>query len=709
MVSGFVDDYQVDGAELYQSRNKRGQISLNHLLSFQMPPRQRPTTTKNSRRKSSTYYEPYNKERFVNAKFIMDESGDYTVNVFDPDIVVEWKDIVQAVVPITKPASCPICLSPPVASKVTKCGHVYCWPCITHYLHLGEKKWRKCPICYDAIYAKDLKSARFSMMQEVGKATTSKPAKVKMVLMKRAINSTIALPRLGYHTWEDNGKTTPPSVNNANAVPYAKLMLSSPEYYQTEILEREQAQLKVLLSEAVADEAVAKAMKGSKHAEAQGGMDSERPFIEVALRVVKEALEISMKGNSLLREVTGKHIGSVPNSTGLFTAQSSVEGSEWSDGKLHAEALKFQDDQRTKGGFEPAFSDDERENASRPEAEASHSNSDSAADRGTESTDLASAPATPIRTTERKKQTANPAKPPSDGMYYFYQSMDGQHLYLHPLDIKVLKYEYETYDRFPDHIEVDVIKVQESTMTEDLRKRCRYLGHVPLSCDVTFCEIDPSRLVKSETSRAFEKELSQRINRYKTAEQKDQQERDSHKRGGKAAAIPIGSSDTGATQYASSWEADYAAQFPSTGSLPHSTFLSDTASTASASPPLPPTTGAAPPSSSSFARIAANTVATAQPWTRRAKPRGNWSYDDDDDEDGYYVDDYHGWTLDFEEAVMCDDRIGRGMGGNSSTNNSGAAGQNNTAAGSGSAAKGKAAKKGKKVTLVTNGGNRGRM
>ena len=25
---------------------------------------------------------------------------------------------------------CPICLEPPVAARLTKCGHVYCWPCL---------------------------------------------------------------------------------------------------------------------------------------------------------------------------------------------------------------------------------------------------------------------------------------------------------------------------------------------------------------------------------------------------------------------------------------------------------------------------------------------------------------------------------------------------------------------------------------------------
>ncbi len=53
-----------------------------------------------------------------------------------------------------------------------------------------------------------------------------------------------------------------------------------------------------------------------------------------------------------------------------------------------------------------------------------------------------------------------------DRMYYYYQSEDGQHIYLHPLDIRVLKQEFGSYDHFPNEITVRVVGVDESTMTE---------------------------------------------------------------------------------------------------------------------------------------------------------------------------------------------------------------------------------------------------
>lgn len=53
--------------------------------------------------------------------------------------------------------SCPICLHQPVAAKMTRCGHIYCWPCILHFLALSDKPSRPCPICDSAIRVGDLR------------------------------------------------------------------------------------------------------------------------------------------------------------------------------------------------------------------------------------------------------------------------------------------------------------------------------------------------------------------------------------------------------------------------------------------------------------------------------------------------------------------------------------------------------------------------
>ena len=107
---------------------------------------------------------------FVNAqyRFVMNPAGDYTVHFADPDMCVfgsrqvnlrhlpqdsffQWHDILQIIIPPSALASlsskrdavgydegntnCPICLSPPTAPRMTKCGHVSSTYCLIHVPH----------------------------------------------------------------------------------------------------------------------------------------------------------------------------------------------------------------------------------------------------------------------------------------------------------------------------------------------------------------------------------------------------------------------------------------------------------------------------------------------------------------------------------------------------------------------------------------------
>jgi hypothetical protein len=72
----------------------------------------------------------------------------------------------------------------------------------------------------------------------------------------------------------------------------------------------------------------------------------------------------------------------------------------------------------------------------------------------------------PLKPDEKHKTKTTKDFRIDDQMYYYYQSEDGQHIYLNPLDIRVLKQEFGSYDDFPDEITVRVVGVDESTMTE---------------------------------------------------------------------------------------------------------------------------------------------------------------------------------------------------------------------------------------------------
>lgn len=52
---------------------------------------------------------------------------------------------------------CPICMDIPITPKMTRCGHIYCWPCILRYLDINDElNVAGCPICHASILKKEL-------------------------------------------------------------------------------------------------------------------------------------------------------------------------------------------------------------------------------------------------------------------------------------------------------------------------------------------------------------------------------------------------------------------------------------------------------------------------------------------------------------------------------------------------------------------------
>ncbi|EDV97777.1 RING finger protein 10 [Drosophila grimshawi] len=152
-------DYELNSVYAHGSKKQ----NLNHLLNFHCVPRQSSSSSDwhaTGHGATIARRQPrYNKEQFLQAnfQFVIRSSAKAQVNS-SPDTLIDWSLIEQINIHTTEEPQCPICLYPPVAAKLTRCGHAYCWPCLLHYLSLSDKTWRKCPICYDAIHAADLKS-----------------------------------------------------------------------------------------------------------------------------------------------------------------------------------------------------------------------------------------------------------------------------------------------------------------------------------------------------------------------------------------------------------------------------------------------------------------------------------------------------------------------------------------------------------------------
>ncbi|CEP17430.1 hypothetical protein [Parasitella parasitica] len=513
----------LDGLDLVQvaqrtggSTDKKGRVSLNHLLGFSFPERQAPPATPH-RKAKITSYQPFNKERFINAKygsfrFMLNPSGNYIYQLADPDINFDWETIEQVLISSSEVQLCPICLSPPTAARVTKCGHIYCLPCILHYLELREtkKNWRKCPICWDSIYEADLKPVRimkpFAVSDHHGQSATpttittvttasttlscgvTEGDRVDMTLMQRANDSTLAFPLSD--TWP-----LPPNVTcnymkpdtplipwhfTPGAMTFARFMLASPDY-----LKGEHNRDCVELNDAMAD------AKGWGSAE-------EIPFIEKSLD------QILTKMRQLDQQNTKELELAIQTSDMMFEAVAKYA-------KKHGKAPASE-----------KLHQDEMTESQVPEAYLQYQLSHQAGD-DTNANQLSSVAAAHQRHANNHHHNNNSNMPAAD--FYFYQAIDGQHVYLHPLDIRILKHEFGDYDQFPHQLQVQVTNVQESTLTEDLRKKCKYLGHLPLACDVTFMEINVKDIVSRETIQVYNQELLSRVKKRKDKERKEDHRR----------------------------------------------------------------------------------------------------------------------------------------------------------------------------------------
>lgn len=73
--------------------------------------------------------------------------------------------------------------------------------------------------------------------------------------------------------------------------------------------------------------------------------------------------------------------------------------------------------------------------------------------------------------------------------FYFYQAADGQHLYLQSINVRMLQMMYGSLDRAPRTIRGKIVQKESCSMTEDLRKRLKYLQHLPVTSQFDVVEI----------------------------------------------------------------------------------------------------------------------------------------------------------------------------------------------------------------------------
>ncbi|KAF7436414.1 hypothetical protein PC9H_003247 [Pleurotus ostreatus] len=492
-------------------------LNLNHLLNFTLPPRQtQPANNLPRRSRKTANHGVWNKERFVNAqyRFVMNPTGDYTVHFADPDIFFQWQDILQVIIPRSSAlasagagisqeeghTSCPICLAPPTAPRMTKCGHVYCYPCILHYLNTSDNKWARCPICFDSVNEKQLKnvkwfdgpthsyddepgddapSASSSVADNTLSATPREGALLRMRLMQRPQITTLALPRS--HTWPSD--LLPPHQAPFHFLPdvydYAKFMLATPAYLIQDLTQD-------------LDELMAERRTLASTNDELGIVFVESAEAKIHQQIVKASALESPHIKALINKARHE--------------QREIE-------------QRFADQERAKQyEVDPALDP----SAEIPEEFLATRSTGFFAPPTLARIDVVQPPPSPNpnRATPKQRRNINPP-PPSTSTYYYYQAASGLPIFLHPLDIKILFSHFNSYASFPDVITLRVEGLSEGSVNDDLRKRCKYLGHLPEGADVVFVEADLEGVVGKEGLKNFEGPLRMRRSRRKEKGRKD--------------------------------------------------------------------------------------------------------------------------------------------------------------------------------------------
>ena len=119
-------------------------------------------------------------------------------------------------------------------------------------------------------------------------------------------------------------------------------------------------------------------------------------------------------------------------------------------------------------------------------------------------------------------------------VFYFYQSSDGQPIFLHALNVQMLVKQYGALEKCPPVIQAQVsiksldiviksdssldvimttlqiLEKEGAVMSDQLRDRLRYLKHLPVSTNFEVAELELCGLVDKETMAAFREQVEAR-------------------------------------------------------------------------------------------------------------------------------------------------------------------------------------------------------
>ncbi|KAI5819028.1 hypothetical protein BZA77DRAFT_342387 [Pyronema omphalodes] len=405
---------------------------------FEYEYRSAPSTSRRTRTWGiGSGYHANDRARYINSnyRFLINPTGESQIDSKDPDNHVPWEQIVQVITSSHEIPSCPICISDPVAPRMTKCGHIFCLPCLQRYLASDDgdevqhrrNASKKCAICTDSVYENDVKPVRVHTGQEMTGPKNGEVVVLRLMMLKRG--STLALPR---EEWERAGNVDQiPWHFTTGAMDYARIMRATRDDMESQF-SNEISNLKTL----------------QKHDSAMYGEDGK--WCTKATRTIQSAID---------------GLVGIPESSDIPPSKS-VE-------RLDLEGLSLSN--------------------------------------------------TPTQSKSVALRSLGSASAPKTTSYFFYQALPK--FFLAPLDIRILLAAFGDYSNFPAVIVPRIENVVTGhTVDDNLRRKSKWLAHLPAGSEISFLECDWSDVLAADVLQQFEAEISRR--RIQKREKEVREERD---------------------------------------------------------------------------------------------------------------------------------------------------------------------------------------
>ena len=107
-------------------------------------------------------------------RFALKFPADYSPFNLDPNLPLDWENVLWVKKLTESETACPICLDANlIAPRVSRCGHCFCFPCVLQYLSHGERQDKRCPVCFDTVKANGLKPVEIVKTKSVSEGYTA--------------------------------------------------------------------------------------------------------------------------------------------------------------------------------------------------------------------------------------------------------------------------------------------------------------------------------------------------------------------------------------------------------------------------------------------------------------------------------------------------------------------------------------------------------